>query len=122
MTKKYFTIGRKINTPDGECTISNIFHNGVGADADSFEDTYFFEFSEISPILTETEKAEEAKAQRAAWVREQEMAFLQSEGYFETPSKTIECQTFAQWLKLAEARQPNITTEPYHKSDLGYGL
>jgi hypothetical protein len=122
MHSKYNTIGRRINTPEGECTITNIFPRGVAAYTEEWDDDKFFEYSEINPILSETEKAEEAKAQRAAWVREQEMAFLQSEGYFETPSKTIECQTLAQWLKLAEALQPNITTEPYHKSDLGYGL
>jgi hypothetical protein len=61
-------------------------------------------------------------AEYAEWVKDQRIAFLQNEGYFETSSKVIECETFDHWLALAKKRHPFHATEPFQKSDLGYGL
>lgn len=117
------TVGQKISTPEGECTITNIWTDGVSADnEETFEEPKFFTYDEITPILTAEQKAQEEKEQYDAWVKQQQMDFLQNEGYFETANKTIECETFAQWLKLASARQPFRITEPWQKGDLGYGL
>lgn len=57
-----------------------------------------------------------------AAVKAESINFLQAEGYYETASRTIECHTFDQWLGLASRKPEHKITEPYHKSDLGYGL
>lgn len=55
-------------------------------------------------------------------IARENMNFLQSEGYYETPSKVIECYTFQKWLDLAMRKPEYKITEPWQKGDLGYGL
>lgn len=57
-----------------------------------------------------------------AAIKAEAVNFLQSEGYFETAGRVIECHTLDQWLVLASRKPEHKITEPYHKGDLGYGL
>lgn len=55
-------------------------------------------------------------------VADENIAFLQSEGYFETARDVIECHTFDHWMQMATTKAADAFVEPYHKGDLGYGL
>jgi hypothetical protein len=55
-------------------------------------------------------------------IYDQNMDFLQSEGYFERGSLSRECETFDEWMRCYTGKQPHRTTEPFQKGDLGYGL
>jgi hypothetical protein len=55
-------------------------------------------------------------------VYDENMNFLQSEGYFERGNFSRECQTFDEWMRCCTGKQMHRTTEPFQKGDLGYGL
>jgi len=97
---------------------------GVGSDTLKIEDAagqvdYYGTDDEIQVVETELSRKYNTTPERIA---SENMNFVQSEGYFETANKTIECKTFAQWLELALRKPEYRTTEPWQKSDLGYGL
>jgi hypothetical protein len=125
-TKTGIKSGDEVVYNGQKCIVWATYTDADGLDMVEVERDGYLSSDNLVPASSVRKSAEQTLAEKynvpVERIYSEKIYFVQSEGYLEKGDRTIECQTFDQWLFATFKRPERLSIAPFQKGDLGYGL